>query len=36
MPPEYNDVNPNGVRAVGNPPSLSFATASLSPRQEAP
>jgi hypothetical protein len=36
MPPKYNDVIPNGVRAVSNPSSLRFATASLSPRQEAP
>ena len=36
MPPKYNDVIPQGLRAVRNPSSLRFATASLSPRQEAP
>jgi len=35
MPPKYNDVILNGLRAVRSPSSLCFATASLSPCQEA-
>ena len=35
MPPKYNDAILNGLRAVRNPSSLCFVTASLFPCQEA-